>query len=154
MTFMLTLLYVEHVINNAVGALFQTYSFLHLWALANCHCRLVAKRDVTSSAYKGLSSLRHLHLTTVIENCSWSQGLFILKPVPALVYHSPPPVGKKNPDRERTWKVTTSCFDVGFHHSILTKYLIENMLFETPYMSDGNTFLANCANRSRQIKCC
>lgn len=95
MTFMLTVLYVEHVINNAVGALFQTYSFLHLRALANCHCRLVAKRDATSSAYKGLSSLWHLHLTTVIENCSWSQGLFILKPVPALVYHSPLPVGEK-----------------------------------------------------------
>lgn len=44
-SFMLTVLYMEHVINNAVGALFQTYSFLNLWAVANCHCRLVAKRD-------------------------------------------------------------------------------------------------------------
>lgn len=37
---------------------------------------------------------------------------------------------ENKPERERTWKVT-SCFDVGFHHSILTKYLIGNMLFET-----------------------
>lgn len=51
-------------------------------------------------------------------------------------------------EREHTWKVT-SCFDVGFHHSILTKYLIGNMLFETLYASDGNT--SNAANFSRDF---